>query len=103
MILINRFGQNFVQNHVEFHGGGRGIKIQAIRGARMLFPRHYAAAAFFPHLHIEYVTIRVQNKSSSPYITATIIENILCVPDPAVGIESVLGAQSSVLDFQTYF
>ena len=26
MILINRFGQNFVQNYVEFNGGGRGIK-----------------------------------------------------------------------------
>ena len=29
MVLINRFGQNFVQNYVEFNGGGRGIKIQA--------------------------------------------------------------------------
>ena len=34
MVLINRFGQNFVQNYVEFNGGGRGIKIKAngVRG-----------------------------------------------------------------------
>ena len=34
MVLINRFGQNFVQNCVEFDGGDRGIKIQAkcVRG-----------------------------------------------------------------------
>ena len=34
MVLINRFGQNFVQNYVEFNGGGRGIKSKAngVRG-----------------------------------------------------------------------
>ena len=34
MVLINRFGQKFVQNYVEFHGGGRGIKSKAngVRG-----------------------------------------------------------------------
>ena len=34
MVLINRFGQNFVQNYVEFNGGGDGIKIKAngVRG-----------------------------------------------------------------------
>ena len=31
MILINRFGQNFVQIYVEFNGGGREIKIKAHR------------------------------------------------------------------------
>ena len=29
MVLINRFGQNFVQNYVEFNGGGRGINSKA--------------------------------------------------------------------------
>ena len=34
MVLINRFGQNFMQNYVEFNGGGNWIKIQAnsVRG-----------------------------------------------------------------------
>ena len=31
MVLINRFGQHFVQNYVEFNGGGRGIKSNANR------------------------------------------------------------------------
>ena len=28
MVLINRFGQNFVQNYVEFNGGGCGINVR---------------------------------------------------------------------------
>ena len=31
MVLINRFGQNFVQNYVEFSGGGRGSNSKANR------------------------------------------------------------------------
>ena len=31
MVLINRFGQNFVQNYVEFNGGGDRIKIKVNR------------------------------------------------------------------------
>ena len=31
MVLINRFGQNFVQNYVEFNGGGRGSNSRAKR------------------------------------------------------------------------
>ena len=31
MVLINRFGQNFVQNYVEYNGGGRGINSRANR------------------------------------------------------------------------
>ena len=31
MVLINRFGQNFVQNYVEFNGGGRGSNSRANR------------------------------------------------------------------------
>ena len=34
MVLINRFGKNWVQNYVEFNGGGDELKIQAngVRG-----------------------------------------------------------------------
>ena len=34
MVLINRFGKNWVQNYVEFNGGGDELKIKAngVRG-----------------------------------------------------------------------
>ena len=42
MVLINRFGQNFVQNYVEFNGGGHGIKIKAngVRARPLQEKRH---------------------------------------------------------------
>ena len=48
MVLINRFGQNFVQNYVEFNGGGRGIKSKAngVRGRPL--PKKFPLTKIFP-------------------------------------------------------
>ena len=78
VVLINRFGQNFVQNYVEFNGGGRGINSRAYRvrgrGGIALSLNCYYCHYFFPWMFRSHNQIRgathVQNcrrnVSSSP-------------------------------------
>ena len=70
MVLINRFGQNFVQNYVEFNGGGRGSKIHAIsvRG-RSLQKNGRPAKKMDPFRKVcpKYLRFGIQNLTSLPY------------------------------------
>ena len=50
MVLINRFGQNFVQNYVEFNGGGRGSTLQQTRVEWTHFGRLSMPPTYFGRL-----------------------------------------------------
>ena len=57
MVLINRFGQNFVQNYVEYNGGGRGINSRANRvrgrpGIALSLNCHYCHYFFYLDVQI---------------------------------------------------
>ena len=71
MVLINRFGHNFVQNYVEFNGGGRGNKSKAngVRGRPL--QKYFPITNKFP-LFVTFVHQGTQNTASLPYMRSMI-------------------------------